>query len=351
MREIRRRIATLAGLAFGVIVLVVFINLVGLNALEVVLLKVNPLLIVVMVALELVGFMFYATAWYMLIRATGHTMPFLTCQGITFASIFAGITMPSGIFLEAARCVLGSKESGMKLGESTATVVFHRLLYVAGFLLCSALALFLLVTQGAIKASALYELAVIPVISIIGLLVIVALSLNPRRLGPILNRLLRLAAPLFKLVQKQVELGGKADEFLEDYHHGFRTILASKSRVFGSFLASLGDWACSVMILWIVILALSFNVSLWVIMVTMAIGKMIQMTPIAIPGMLGVYEAAVTASLALFAVPVAVAASAALLSRVVTTWLDLPITGIAAYHYGYKLLRKRTGFLELAKQA
>ena len=226
----------------------------------------------------------------------------------------------------------------MKLGESTATVVFHRLLYVLGFLLCTALALFLLVTQGAIRAAALYELAVIPVISIIALVVLLALSLNPRRLGPLLNRFLQLAEPLFKLVRRQVRLRGKADEFLRDYHTGFRRILASKLHVFASFLASLGDWACSVLILWFVVLALGFNVSLWVIMVTMAIGKMIQMTPIAIPGMLGVYEAAVTASLALFAVPVAVAASAALLLRVVTTWLDLPVTGLAAYHYGYKFL-------------
>jgi len=74
----------------------------------------------------------------------------------------------------------------------------------------------------------------------------------------------------------------------------------------------------------------------------MAIGKMIQMTPIAIPGMIGVYEAAITTALALFAVPIPIAASAALLSRIVTVWLELPITGIAAYHYGSKMLSNET---------
>jgi uncharacterized membrane protein YbhN (UPF0104 family) len=66
------------------------------------------------------------------------------------------------------------------------------------------------------------------------------------------------------------------------------------------------------------------------------------MTPIAVPGMLGIYETAITASLSLFGVPVAIAASAALLSRIVTFWLDLPVTGIAAYHYGYKALGPTT---------
>ena len=335
---------TLIGLAFGLAVLVVFINFVGLDALVRVLLQVSPSLILVMVALELLGFVFYSTAWYLLIRATGHTISFVTCQGITFASIFAGITMPSGIFLEAARCMLGSKESGMKLGESTATVVLHRILYVAGFLLCTALALSLLIIQGTIRSSVVYELAIIPVASIIGLLVLLAGSLSPRRLQPLLNRIVRLAQPLFKLVQKEVQVEGKADQFLTEYHYGFRKMLSSTKYIVTSFIASLGDWVCSVVILWIAIFALGVNVSLWAVLVTMAIGKMIQMTPIAVPGMLGIYEAAVTATLSMFSVPVAVAASAALLLRVVTTWLDLPITGIAAYHYGFKLLGKKNSF-------
>jgi uncharacterized protein (TIRG00374 family) len=123
---------------------------------------------------------------------------------------------------------------------------------------------------------------------------------------------------------------------------GFRKMLAAKLFIFLSFLASLGDWSCAVAILWVVLLALQVHVPFWVVIITMAIGKMIQMTPIGVPGMLGIYEAAITASLTLFAIPVAVAASAALLSRIVTSWLDLPVTGIAAYHYGFKVLGNRS---------
>jgi uncharacterized membrane protein YbhN (UPF0104 family) len=92
-------------------------------------------------------------------------------------------------------------------------------------------------------------------------------------------------------------------------------------------------------------MSMGAQVSLWVVIITMAFGKMIQMTPIAIPGMIGVYEAAITTVLALFAVPVPIAASAALLSRIVTVWLELPITGIFAYHYGFKMLSSRTSSL------
>jgi len=335
-------ITRLASLAVGIGVLVAFIYFVGIDSLERVLLHVDPEVILVMVVIQLLGFTFYATAWYLLIRAAGYRLPFLTCQGITFASIFASYTMPSGVFLEAVRCLLGSRESGMKLGESTATVILHRILYIIGFLASTALALLALFAGGRLTSSVIFELAAVPIVAVVGLVVLLYLSLAPKRLQPLLDRALRLAQPLIKVVQKEARLDGGADQFLNDYNISFRKMLSSKTHIATSFAASLGDWACSVLILWAVIVSLGSFVSLWVVMVTMAIGKMIQMTPIAVPGMLGIYETAVTTTLSLFGIPVAVAASAALLSRIVTSWLDLPVTGIAAYHYGYRLLGQRS---------
>ena len=305
-----------------------------------ILLSVNPLVIVLMVALQLLGFGFYTTAWYLLILASGYRMRYLTCLGITLASIFAVYTMPSGVFLEVARCILGSKETGMPLGESTSTVVLHRILYVLGFLVSTALALFALFSEGMTTSFSLLGLASIPIATIAGLAILLYLSFDPKKIAPILNRALRLAQPIIRLIQNEAVVDGKADQFLTEYHRGFRKMISSKPQLLSSFLASLGDWGCSVAILWIVLASLDANASLWVVMITISIGKMIQMTPVAIPGMIGVYETAVTTVLALFAVPVSIGASAALLSRIVTVWLELPITGVAAYHYGFKLLGK-----------
>ena len=320
----------------------VFLNYVGIDSVERILLSVNPLIIVGMVALQLLSFVFYASAWYMLIRAAGYRMPFLTCQEITLASVFAVYTMPSGVFLEAARCILGSKETGMKLGESTATVILHRILYIIGFLASTAFALAALLATGMMNKIVLVELAAIPMVTIIGLIILLYLSFDPKRVGPLLNRILRFVQPIVRLVQKEANVEGKADQFLDEYNDGFRKMISSKRQVISSFAASVGDWGCSVTILWIVLTSMGAQVSLWVVMITMAFGKMIQMTPIAIPGMIGVYEAAITTVLALFAVPVPIAASAALLSRIVTVWLELPITGVVAYHYGFKLLSNQS---------
>ncbi len=335
----RETISRLAGFAIGFGVLLGFLFYVGIDSLVRIILSVNPVVILLMVGLQLLGFGFYATAWYFLIEAAGYRMRFLTCLGISLASIFVVYTMPSGVFMEAARCILGSKETGMKLGESTSTVVLHRILYVLGFLATTAFALFALLSQG-MTSIGLIELASIPFLTIAGLAVLLYLSFDPRKIAPILNRVLKLARPIIKLIQKEAVVEGKAEQFLTEYNIGFREMISSKLHLLLSFLASLGDWICSVAILWIVLVSLDTNASLWVAMITISIGKMIQMTPVAIPGMIGVYETAVTTVLALFGVPVSIAASAAILSRLVTVWLELPITGVAAYHYGFKLLSK-----------
>jgi uncharacterized protein (TIRG00374 family) len=253
------------------------------------------------------------------------------------ASIFAVYVTPSGVFMEVLRCLLGSKETGMPFGESTASVVLHRILYIVGFLAITSFGLFAVLSSNSVYSTSVLVLASIPIATVVGLGVILYFSLDPRRISPALNRVLNLAQPLIRRIQKQAVVNGKADRFLGEYENGFRRMVTSRRGMLLSFLASLGDWGCSVAILWIALFALNLTTSVWVVVITISIGRMIQMTPIAIPGMIGVYETAITTVLAFFAVPVSIAASAAILSRIVTVWLELPITGAAAYHYGFKL--------------
>lgn len=332
----------LARLLLGGLVLVALLYYVRINQVERVILQLNPAIIVVMVGFQVLGAVFYAGAWYILIRALGYKLRFLTCQGITFASIFVNYITPSGFFLEATRCILGAKASGMKLSESTATVILHRTLYIAAVLASTALAILTLIASGFITGSAIMELAIVPVSAITVLAIFLYLSFSPNALRSVLDKLLRLVQPLIKLVQKQANVEGKANQFLDEYSVGFRKMLASKRYVALSFLVSLGDWSCGVAVLWVALLGLNVYVPFSAVVITVAFGEMIQTIPIDVPGTLGIYEAAITATLSLFSIPVAIAASAALLTRVVTSLLELPITGIAAYHYDFKALEGRT---------
>src|SRR5208283_5948862 len=77
-----------ASFLFGVLILVALIYYVRADAVERIIAQINPAVIVVMVGLQVLGWAFYAGAWYVLIRTLGNKLRFLTCQGITFASIF-----------------------------------------------------------------------------------------------------------------------------------------------------------------------------------------------------------------------------------------------------------------------
>jgi uncharacterized protein (TIRG00374 family) len=82
--------------------------------------------------------------------------------------------------------------------------------------------------------------------------------------------------------------------------------------------------------------SLRYEISIWVVALTIGVGDFIQMTPIIIPGMIGVIEPILTGILAAFGVPVTVAASATMLARLATFWFDLPVTGVAAVYYSSK---------------
>jgi len=334
----RHQVTRIASLAVGLIVLLAFLFYVGIGAIVNTLLSVNPFAIILMVAIQLLGYGFYSAAWYQLIVAAGYRLPFKTCFGIAMASIFAVYVTPSGVFMEILRCLLGSKETGMPFGESTASVILHRILYIVGFLAITSFGLFAILSGNTSDSMSIVVLASIPIATVAALAVLLYVSLDAKKIAPALERLLMFAQPLIRRIQKEAVIEGKADRFLGEYDSGFRRMASSRRGMLLSFLASLGDWSCSVAILWIALFALNVNVSIWVAVITVSIGRMIQMTPIAIPGMIGVYETAITTVLTLFGVPVSIAASAAILSRIVTVWLELPITGIAAYHYGFKLI-------------
>ena len=248
------------------------------------------------------------------------------------------LTMPSGVILEASRCILCSRESKMALGESTAAVILHRIVYVVAFLMTMVMALVAIIVGQHLSNSMILQLSLLPVIALFGIGIFFYFSLNPNKIQPIVAFALRLAGPLINIVQRESRVSQRTEQFLTDYELSFRMMLASTRKLIVVFFISLCDWTCSLLILWIALTMIGPPISVWVIIVTLAIGEIIQMIPIAVPGMLGIYETGITTSLSLFGVPVAVAASAALLTRIVTSWLDLPLAGLAAYHYGYRAL-------------
>ena len=332
----------LGWLFVGILMLLLFLNYMGANGLLLILSRVNPIAIVLLILVELVGFALYGTTWYVLIRSAGHQIRFGMCQMITFASVFIGFLTSSGFILESMRVVLGSEEARMHTGESASTVILHRVVYITTVLASTVAAMLVLSARGWMPRAEALQLELALGALIIIILLGVFLSLSPRfiqRLQSLSSRIIRPIMDHVQRLQKR-EAGWSIELFLTDYENTFRRLLSNRRDMLLSFLLSSGDWSCSLILLWGLLATLGHISSIWIVIIAMAVGEMVQMIPIPVPGMIGIYETSLTAILITFSVPAPVSASAAILLRLVTSVFDIPATGYAAYRYGYRALMK-----------
>jgi len=325
-------------LAVGIILLAAFLYLVGFEQIIDTIRSVDIRLMFLAFILDMLGLALYGSCWYVLLRSAGLNIRFRTCISIALAGIFTCYITPSGFFMDVSRVLLASKESDIRIGDGAATVFLHKIMFTLGFVTFGLLAMAMLfLTYGLSHSLAINLLAVTALVAI-GTIGIALLIVKADRLRHHMPSLIE----GFKSILHKV--GGKyyptvltsIGGLTNDFRGTFVKLLKSPKAILASYALALSYWTTSVLILYVVFLALGHSVSIWAIMLTISIGDFIQMTPIAIPGMLGVIEVVTTTVLVMFGVPLSVAASATILARIATFWFDLPITGAAASYYGAK---------------
>jgi len=325
-------------LAVGIALLAVFVYLVGFKEIVNTILKVDIHLMFLAFLLDMAGLLLYGSCWYVLLRAGGLNMRLRSCISIALAGIFTCYVTPSGFFMDASRVLLASKESNVKIGDGAATVILHKIMFTLGFVTFGLLSMTMLfVTRGLTHPFATNLLA-ITMLVVIGTIGVALLIVRADRLGNHVQGVTRGVKSLLSKVAGRYypallsSIGG----LTKDFRRTFVKLVKSPKAILASYALALSYWTTSVLILYVVFLGLGYSISIWIIMLTISVGDFVQMTPIAIPGMLGVIEVVTTTILVMFGTPLEVAASATLLARIATFWFDLPVTGVAASYYGAK---------------
>jgi len=335
-------VVRLGWLLVGFLALLLFVNYMGASGLLAVFSRVNPIAIVLLVFVELVGFILYGTTWYVLVRSAGHQIRFWMCQTITFASVFISFLTSSGFILESMRVVLGAKEADMRTGESASTVILHRVIYLITVITSTLAAILALSIKGSMPRVEAIQLELGSCLLIAIIVLGLFLSASHRFIKPLQAVTSKITRPIIDHVQRQHarEADWSVERFLTDYEDTFRRLLVNRRDMLLTFASSGGDWGCSIILLWGILAVLGSISSVWIVVVVMAVGEVVQMLPIPIPGMIGIYESSLTATLVTFGVPGTISASASILLRLITSVFDIPATGYAAYRYGYKVLMK-----------
>jgi uncharacterized protein (TIRG00374 family) len=335
-------IAFAMSLAAGLVLLSAFLYLVGLSQIVETIRTVNLQLMLVAFLLDMAGLVLYGTCWYALLKAAGLDMRFRTCISIALAGIFTCYITPSGFFMDASRVLLASKESNIRLGDGAATVILHKIMFTLGFVTFGLLALGMLFISRGLSLALAMNILGISALVVLGTLAMALFIVKADHLGQRMPNLIdRMKSLLDKIARKyHPAVLSSISGVTNDFRKTFLKVVRSPKAILTSYALALSYWTTSVLIMYVVFMALGYDISIWAIVLTISIGDFIQMTPIAIPGMLGVIEVVTTTVLVMFGVPLSVAASATLLARIATFWFDLPVTGMAASYYGAKYVIK-----------
>jgi len=332
----------------GLIILLLFIY--SMNFWSIVnTIKVLPLnILFIALFLDELGLLLYGLAWYILIRASGSFIRFRVCLGAALAAIFMYYLMPSGFFLEAVRIMIAEKEAKVKIGIGTATVVMHRILFLFGFIFYGILSILMLTLKFHLSMYVFQKYLIVIGVLLFGTTVAFYIPFNVSILDKLSQYILNKIKPFVLRFLSRYGYESTLDQveyFLNDFKEGFKSLIKNKCYLILSFFTILSYWFTSVLIMFLMFKGLNYEVPIWIPMFAMVVGDLIQMTPIIIPGMLGIFETTISIVLSTFKIPINIAASVTLLSRIATFWFDIPITGIAAVYFGTKYLGKT--FLKL----
>jgi conserved hypothetical protein len=284
---------------------------------------------------ELFGGFLYSLAWYIILKPSGVNVSIKQAYFITMGSLFLIYTTPSGITAEAARIAMTKKHAAGDYGGPAASVVVHRIIYGLGFVSVASLATFLV--YGAISSSPFIKTIFYAIITTLILaFTAVIISIKANILRNITKKINAKVEPfLKKFLGSTHNLNSmKIDETFDNFLKSIRRIAYSRFRLIASYLVITIRWILLSVVALLVTYSIGYyKLSIWEVMIVMMIAEIVSTTPIAIPGMLGILDAAVIGSYVALGTPVTIATSIDLLTRLILFVVNIPLTGTLFYKY------------------
>ncbi len=343
LRKHREKLILAASYAVGLLIIIILLHVVGYNSVLKILSQISVQFFILTLLLDLAGLTFYALTWHILLKGLNHDIKFKTTLSVSLAGIFTCYVTPSGVLLEMLRVILANREAKVPIGKGTAAVIMHRILYTFGFILCAIVSYIAIYGEYTMPKS--IQIIIALAIVFVALLVAFAFYLSQRT-----DAVEKVASKIFMLIESKLKktlekyekntLRNSLLGVVSDFREAIIELRNKPLHLLAAFVTVIATWMANIAIFYIVFLALNYPISFWIAALTIIIGDFIQMTPIMIPGMLGILEAVFTTALTAFGIPADLAASAAILARIATFWFDIPVTAIAASYYGFKYLIK-----------
>jgi len=286
--------------------------------------------------LESVFFMLlYAVGWYVVLKGLNTPVRFNQCLAVSLVSIFGDILIPTGSLTgEAFRLFLARSKMGIETGKATLSIIVHRLLNAVAFIVLLAFAVltYAQLTMGSTPLQAGYAVMIggSIIICVLGFYV----SFNVKRVSPLIFRLTRLIDRL----KGGNTLTNAALKLVDSFDQGARIIFRKRRMLFLALIVLFFQWFTGILIPFTVFYAIGYQVEFYVVAAAYPLYGLITLIPVGIPAMMGVLEFAMTSTFMAFGIPQAPASLATILTRIVTVWFTVIVTGIFTVYYASDLL-------------
>lgn len=324
------RLPAITLILIGITIFILYIVFLGVNVKELmrITFSSNPLYYMLALVLDTSFIVFYALAWYSIVKAICQEIRIKDAVMIVMVGWFGDMLIPTAFVTgEALRLYLLRKLYGVEYSKTFVTVVVHRLLSAIAFTIFVALGIIFLIEGGVLLSSdvvkqALFAVVLASIVIVLGLLVLFRTDVAGK-IGLVMFNYLAKSLEKFRLERYR----GKVLSVIRTYENSVDIIMEQPIRIFLGFIAMMIQWSIGVSIPYIFFRSVGYHMSFWALAAAYPIYGLADNLPIAVPANAGVLDVAMTSMFILLGAPKEIAATVTILTRSIIVLFEAILTG------------------------
>ena len=284
--------------------------------------KANPIIYFIAILCGLFQVLFFTVSWRVLTNHLSIKMSLIRAYLYVWYGMYVDTIVPAqSISGEVTRTYLLTRDGCGSFGKVVASLYTHRFLGTAINAVALIAGLVLLTFGGNVNPLVFNLIIVVAVVITVILFLMAVLSLKQEWTLKGINWLTGFAHKISGGRIKLEKLKEESIEITTHFHDSMKEFRQSPRAVGFSLFYLLVSWFFSLSVPYLVFVSLDHPVSISIIIVTSAIFLAVKSIPVGIPFEVGLPEAVMTTLYISMGIPGAIAATATILTRIITLWL------------------------------
>ncbi|PKP59456.1 MAG: hypothetical protein CVT88_05465 [Candidatus Altiarchaeales archaeon HGW-Altiarchaeales-1] len=311
---------TIALFVMGIIILIILLSLIGIDKIWNAMSKLDVRILLFLIGLQVFIIFLHTLRWAVVLydKMKNKEISFTSLFLATSVGLFSGNIVPAGsVVSEPIRAYILSKLDNFPMAKSFGSAIINLNLEILPVLLFISIALYFVLAD---EISPYIALLLIIAAIVVGILSLVSfLSIvDTKRALKIANFLLNLFSKFSFLKERMSGIKNKINSIVSEFHDGAKYGLNLKIFGLGTIISFI-IWFFSFLRLYIVFIAIGYNIDIAVFVAVLVVVLIISYIP-TLPGGIGIWEVSSIGLYTLLGVPSEYAAAAVIVDRLISYW-------------------------------